>query len=40
MKVKTKTRKKAMNGFKQMTGDELVHQTLYRIITEDKKSLG
>ena len=39
MKVKTKTRKKAMHGFKQMTGDELAHQALYRIMTEGKKAV-
>lgn len=39
MKVETKQRKKAMGGFKQMTGSELAQQSLYRIMTEGKRAL-
>ncbi len=39
MKVETKKRKKAMSGFKQMTGAEVAKQSLYRIMTEGKRAL-
>ena len=39
MKVETKKRKKAMGGFKQMTGEELARNALHRIMTEGKRAL-
>lgn len=39
MKVETKNRKKAMNGFKQMTGEEVAKQSLYRIMIEGKHAM-
>lgn len=39
MKVETKNRKKAMHGFRQMTGVETAHQSLYRIMVEGKRAL-
>ena len=39
MKVETKNRKKAMQGFKQMTGAEVAKQSLYRIMVEGKRAL-
>ena len=39
MKVETKQRKKAMGGFKQMTGEELARNSLHRIMTEGKRAL-
>lgn len=39
MKVETKNRKKAMRGFRQMTGTEFAHQSLYRIMVEGKRAL-
>lgn len=39
MKVETKQRKKAMGGFKQMTGEDLARNSLHRIMTEGKRAL-
>jgi putative transposase len=39
MKLETKQRKKAMGGFKQMTGADRARESLYRVITEGKRAL-
>jgi len=39
MKVETKQRKKAMGGFRQMTGTEKARNSLYRIMSEGKQAL-
>jgi len=39
MRVETKKRKKAMTGLKQMTGEEVAKQSLYRIMVEGKRAL-
>jgi len=39
MKVETKKRKKAMHGFKQMTGEEFAKESLYRIMVEGKHAM-
>lgn len=39
MRIDTKQRKKAMSGFRQMTGDDLARQSLYRIMSQGKRAL-
>lgn len=39
MKVETKNRKKAMNGFREMTGTEFARESMYRIMVEGKRAL-
>ena len=39
MKVETKKRKKAMQGFRQMTGAEFAKESLYRIMVEGKHAM-
>src|SRR5271170_6590391 len=39
MKVETKQRKKAMIGFKQMTGTEQARQSMYQIMLRGKRAL-
>ena len=39
MKVETKQRKKAMAGYRQMTGDEEARESLYRVMTVGKQAL-
>jgi putative transposase len=39
MRIDTKRRKKAMAGFKQMTGSELANQSLHLIINQGKRAL-
>lgn len=39
MKVETKNRKKAMKGFRQMTGSEYAKESLYRIMVEGKLAM-
>jgi putative transposase len=39
MRIDTKKRKKAMNGFKQMTGNELARESLHRVISQGKSAL-
>ena len=39
MQLKTKQRKKAMSGFKQMTGEEQARQSLFNVITQGKQAL-
>lgn len=39
MRIDTKKRKKAMGGFKQMTGTDLARESLYRIISQGKRAL-
>ena len=39
MRVDTKQRKNAMAGYRQMTGEEVARQALYRIMTQGKRAL-
>ncbi len=39
MKVETKQRKKAMVGYRQMTGDEVARESLYRVMIAGKRAL-
>jgi len=39
MKVETKNRKKAMRGFKQMTGTDVAKESVYRIMVEGKRAM-
>jgi putative transposase len=39
MKVETKQRKKAMSGFREMSGTDKARQTLYRVISHGKQAL-
>lgn len=39
MRIDTKKRKKAMAGFKQMTGTEYARESLHRVMLQGKRAL-